>query len=80
MTPYHIREAGEHLGLDEEDVRECVQELGGTVWDEGDDQVSDRPAHACHGSGLRVLLFELYGRLHLDETWLFLGRFEETRL
>lgn len=40
VTPYHIREAADHLGLGMEDVRECVQELGGTVWDDGDDQVN----------------------------------------
>lgn len=49
MTPYHIREAAEHLGLGMEDVRQCVQELGGTVWDEDDDQVNNRLARACHG-------------------------------
>lgn len=41
VTPYHIREAAKHLGLGAEDVRECVQELGGTVWDEDDDQVGN---------------------------------------
>ncbi|CAM9796170.1 unnamed protein product, partial [Ectocarpus sp. 12 AP-2014] len=35
VTPYHVREASEHLGLEEDDVRECIHELGGTVW-EGD--------------------------------------------
>lgn len=57
MTPYHIREAAEHLGLGMEDVRECVHELGGTVWDEDDDQVnnSPTPAHACHADLLDVL-------------------------
>ncbi|CAM9318219.1 unnamed protein product [Ectocarpus sp. 12 AP-2014] len=35
VTPYHVREASEHLGLEEGDVRECIHELGGTVW-EGD--------------------------------------------
>ncbi|CAB1112580.1 unnamed protein product [Ectocarpus sp. CCAP 1310/34] len=35
VTPYHLREASEHLGLEEGDVRECIHELGGTVW-EGD--------------------------------------------
>ena len=40
VTPYHIREAANHLGLGMEDVRECVQELGGTVWDDDDDQVN----------------------------------------
>lgn len=44
VTPYHIREAAEHLGLGMEDVRECVQEVGGTVWDEDDDQVKSRLA------------------------------------
>lgn len=34
VTPYHIHEASTHLGLDEEDVRDCVHELGGTVWEE----------------------------------------------
>jgi len=47
VTPYHIREAGEYFGLAEEDVRECVQELGGTVWEEDDDQVKGRPLPRC---------------------------------
>lgn len=33
VTPYHVREASEHLGLEEDDVRECIHELGGTVWE-----------------------------------------------
>lgn len=57
MTPYHIREAADHLGLGMEDVRECVHELGGTVWDEDDDEVSNRPAHACPGRVLFVQMF-----------------------
>ncbi len=50
VTPYHIREAGEYFGLDEKDVRECVQELGGTVWEEDDDQVRRvGPSSGGHG-------------------------------
>eukprot|EP00752_Nemacystus_decipiens_P003513 g3241.t2 len=48
VTPYHIREAGDHLGLGIEDVHECVQELGGTVWYEDDDQ--DNPFARRRGS------------------------------
>lgn len=34
VTPYHVRLARDGLGLLEDDVRDCVRELGGTVWDD----------------------------------------------
>ena len=42
VTPYHLRAASEHLGLAECDLRECLREAGGVVWEDGsaeDDQV-----------------------------------------
>ena len=40
ITPYHLRQASERLGVAEEDVRHCVRDLGGTIWD--DEEVIDR--------------------------------------
>ncbi|CAM9189791.1 unnamed protein product, partial [Ectocarpus fasciculatus] len=48
VTPYHVREASEHLGLEEGDVRECIHELGGTVWEgDVDDGIGEWSEKAC---------------------------------
>lgn len=46
VTPYHLHAAGEHLGLAEADVRECLRELGGVVW-EGDAVDGDDDDEVC---------------------------------
>ena len=66
VTPYHIREAATHLGMNKEDVRECVQELGGTVWEEDNNQVNRRLGRVrCRGWFTCAFLSEPVSYTHL---------------
>lgn len=72
VTPYHIREASDYFGLDEKDVRECVQELGGTIWEEDDDQVKGRPLIRWPWLSVTTLRFSVL-KVEVAMQWCFFG-------